>query len=197
MNPEKQYQNGQTVLCQMEEDGKAVSEKWYTAKVEGFCLPPKKGQGELMYCWSYNRPFPQMIVTFENGHQERYCGQDAIDKFVKTTEKEFKENVSLQKLMDSVTVVTYFEEEHSQTLTEACKNILPFIQPLLDKPVHSLDEDRIALGEFDSTILTITSVAEGKAMRNSGSKAFVLKIRLDGYAPNTFELKINETYFWC
>jgi hypothetical protein len=189
------FKKDQTILVKKEEDG--IDSDWYTAKVIGFLKEwPKK---EAMYHFSYDKPLPQLVVFLDDGSQQRYFGQETIDKFVKTTKEDFKHPKLLSSLLEEIVIDLTpslkslgedCDDYVSQKLIEMeefKRIILPFITPILDKNVFDIKNKNIVLDEFDSSIIAIKS----EKISMHGSHSFEINIYIHGYDPMCFDIKIR------
>ena len=169
-------------------------------------------KGEASYSWSYSLPLPQMLIRTRSGETLRLDGKDLFEGMAKATQAAIPEPQTLETILKKVVVDSSQayadlgedpdEDGSKKSLFQSCKSILPFLKPLLDQKVFfggvedGDDVESVELGEFDSHTFHFRSVKTGRAMRNSGQAGFELSIKVDGYAPTTFELKVSESYWW-
>ena len=168
--------------------------------------PTEQPKSELSYSLSYDEPFPQIYILFEDGEKIRYNADDLLaGKIIKTDEVFHiarKLRTFLSKLMVDTSQAAYDLGEFSNYV-DSNKSMLDiiyssplylFIKPLFEKEVYSNTHKGIELGEFDNHTYIFSSVKVGQAMRNSGIPAFTLHITIDGYAPPTMKLETTEIF---
>ena len=170
-------------------------------KVFKTCYITEQPKGELSYGLDYEQSFPQIAIIFEDGQRILYNAEDLIEGKIKSTTKIFSEGKTLEQHLKEIIVDNSLAGEElgfdggQNSLLEQCENILPFIKPLLYIKTRLCSDNECCLGEFDSYTFKFKSEVEGVMLRNAGIPAFSLHIHVDGYAPTTMYLEINETMF--
>jgi hypothetical protein len=76
------------------------------------------------------------------------------------------------------------------------KELQELVKPLLKMNVYPEEKRLVELGEFDDEALVFQSVKVGREIRNGGVPGFKLTLLVNGYAPTTMRLEINETFWW-
>jgi hypothetical protein len=164
-----------------------------------------EAKGELMWGIPWGNPFPLIGISID-GRGLHADGTDIEKGNIKHSEKKIEKPRSLEEELSSIIVdkseaYTDLDEEDSSGAKGSLWSHMPellqeLIKPLLKMNVFPCDIRTASLGEFDNASFTLTSTKIGRAVRNSGQPGFVLTITVDGYAPTTMDLQINEAFYW-
>lgn len=195
-----EFKEGQTVEVQLPN-----SNEFSIGVISSIITEVPKGKGELMYGIPWGNPLPLIGVKMVHHNNKLLWadGNDVKNSTIRATEKVILPAQSLRKELEDIVVdlspaAKELGEEACEptSLLNTCSNIENLLLPLMEEEVFACEKRSAILGEFDHEVFEFRSTKVGRMMRHQGVPGFFLKIRVDGYAPPTFELRVTETYWW-